>query len=49
MRVITRMLAATYDESVISMPILEKDEEIGPMLKGTTYMVRPEVEKLMNN
>lgn len=42
MRVMIRMLAATYAESVISMPILLSGEDRGPMLKGTTYMVRPD-------
>ena len=27
--------------SVSSMPILENGEPMGPMAKGTTYMVRP--------
>ena len=41
MRVMMRMLATTYAESVSWMPILESGEPIGPMLNGTTYIVRP--------
>ena len=40
-RVITRMEAATYGESVISTPSWEIGEPSGPMQNGTTYMVRP--------
>ena len=36
MRVITRMLATTYGESVICTPIWAIREPIGPMLNGTT-------------
>ena len=35
------MLTATYGESVISTPMYERGEPSGPMLNGTTYMVRP--------
>lgn len=35
------MDSTTYGESVISIPILERGEPTGPMLKGMTYMVRP--------
>ena len=41
MRVMTRMEAATYGESVISTPSWEIGEPSGPMQNGTTYMVRP--------
>jgi hypothetical protein len=44
MRVITCMLTATYAESVISTPICAIGEPIGPMEKGTTYMVRPRMQ-----
>ena len=40
-RVIVRMLTATYGESVISTPMYESGEPSGPMLNGTTYIVRP--------
>src|ERR671918_171152 len=43
-RVIVRMLTATYGESVISTPMYDSDEPSGPMLNGTTYMVRPRME-----
>ena len=32
-----------YAESVISMPMEESGEPSGPMLKGTTYIVRPRI------
>src|SRR5258706_435268 len=35
------MLATTYSESVISIPMCEISEPIGPMLNGITYMVLP--------
>ena len=35
------MLTATYGESVISTPMYERGEPSGPMLNGTTYIVRP--------
>lgn len=35
------MLATTYGESVSSIPILDKGDPTGPMLKGMTYIVRP--------
>ena len=40
-RVITRIEAATYGESVISTPSWDMGEPSGPMQNGTTYMVRP--------
>src|SRR6185369_4346494 len=33
-----------YGESVISTPMYESGEPSGPMLKGTTYMVRPRMQ-----
>ncbi len=38
MRVMMRMLATTYGESVISTPQRDSGESIGPMQYGTTYM-----------
>ena len=35
------IFTTTYGESVISTPILESGEPIGPMEKGITYIVRP--------
>src|SRR4051812_25865074 len=35
------MLTATYGESVTSTPMYDSGEPSGPMLNGTTYMVRP--------
>ena len=43
-RVIVRMLTATYGESVTSTPMYESGEPSGPMLNGTTYIVRPRME-----
>ena len=40
-RVMTRMLTATYGESVSSIPFLDNGPPIGPILNGTKYMVRP--------
>ena len=37
------MLTATYGESVTSTPMYESCEPSGPMLKGTTYIVRPRI------
>ena len=37
------MLTATYGESVISTPMYESGEPSGPMLNGTTYIVRPRI------
>ena len=37
----TRMLTATYGESVSSIPFLDNGPPIGPILNGTKYMVRP--------
>jgi hypothetical protein len=44
MRVITRMLTATYGESVISIPICAMCEPSGPIENGTTYSVRPRMQ-----
>src|SRR5437870_7512934 len=41
MRDIMRMLATTYGLSVASTPTLLMGELTGPMMYGTTYMVRP--------
>jgi hypothetical protein len=38
------MLTATYGESVISTPMYDSGEPNGPMLNGTTYIVRPRME-----
>ena len=48
MRVIIRMLVTTYAESVISTPSWEIVPPSGPMLKGTTYIVRPRIAPLNN-
>ena len=44
MRVMMRMLSATYTLSVSSMPTLLMGEPIGPMTYGITYIVRPFIE-----
>ena len=41
MRVMMRMLATTYGQSVISTPQRDSGESIGPMQYGITYRVRP--------
>ena len=41
MRVIMRMLTTTYGESVNCTPICDIGDPTGPMLNGSTYMVRP--------
>ena len=41
MRVMIRMLTATYAESVSCTPMWAMDEPSGPIENGTTYMVRP--------
>src|SRR6476469_634082 len=43
MRAMIRILTTTYGESVNSTPICENGESIGPMLKGSTYIVRPRI------
>ena len=44
MRVMIRMLTATYAESVICTPMCAIGEPSGPIEKGTTYIVRPCIE-----
>ena len=44
MRVVIRMLTATYGELVSSTPICAIGEPSGPMLNGTTYIVRPRIQ-----
>ena len=44
MRVMMRMFATTYGESVISTPQRESGESIGPMQYGITYSVRPRMQ-----
>src|SRR6476661_3145982 len=44
MRVMIRMFAAAYAESVSCTPNCEMGEPIGPMQNGTTYIVRPFIE-----
>ena len=46
MRVIMRMLTATYGESDNSTPMCAIGEPIGPIENGTTYIVRPRIEPL---
>src|SRR5688572_16856730 len=41
MRVMMRMLTATYAESEISTPTCAIGDPIGPMENGITYIVRP--------
>ena len=43
MRVMMRMLTATYGLSVISTPICAIGLPIGPIENGTTYIVRPRI------
>ena len=43
MRVIVRMLTATYAESVSSTPMCAIGEPSGPIENGTTYIVRPRI------
>jgi len=44
MRVMMRMLAATYALSVSSTPTFISGEPSGPIRYGTTYIVRPRIE-----
>ena len=44
MRVMIRMLAATYGESVIWTPMWAIGEPSGPIENGTTYIVRPRMQ-----
>ena len=41
MRVMIRMFTATYAESLSCTPMCAIGEPSGPMLNGTTYIVRP--------
>ncbi len=43
MRAIMRIFATTYGESVSSTPTRDIGESSGPMLNGSTYMVRPRI------
>ena len=43
MRVMIRMLTATYAESVSSTPMCAIGEPSGPIENGTTYSVRPRI------
>ncbi len=38
-----RMFTTTYGESVSCTPICDMGEPTGPMLNGSTYMVRPRI------
>src|ERR1700739_2011026 len=46
MRDIMRILATTYGLSVTSTPALLMGESTGPMMYGTTYIVRPRIAPL---
>ena len=46
MRAMIRMLTTTYGESVSCTPICDIGEPTGPMLNGSTYMVRPRMQPL---
>src|SRR3954470_17554818 len=46
MRVMSFMFTQTYAESEISTPMCAMGEPSGPMLKGTTYIVRPRMQPL---
>src|SRR5271154_5724918 len=46
MRVMIRMLTATYVESVSCTPTWLLSEPSGPIEKGTTYIVLPRIEPL---
>src|SRR4051794_4943840 len=46
MRVMIRIETATYGESVSWIPISAIGEPSGPMLNGTTYIVRPRIAPL---
>ena len=47
MRVMMRMLTATYGESVSCTPMWAMGEPSGPMENGTTYIVRPAAAALV--
>ena len=44
MRAMMRMFTTTYGESVSCTPICAIGEPIGPMLNGSTYIVRPRMQ-----
>ena len=44
MRAMIRILTTTYGESVSCTPICDIGDPTGPMLKGSTYMVRPRMQ-----
>src|SRR5688572_29767074 len=46
MRAMMRMFTTTYGESVSCTPICDMGEPMGPMLNGSTYMVRPAMQPL---
>ena len=46
MRAMMRMLTTTYGESVSWTPIWDIGDPTGPMLKGSTYIVRPRMQPL---
>ena len=46
MRAMIRMFTTTYGESVSCTPICDIGEPIGPMLNGSTYIVRPRMQPL---
>src|SRR5271169_4286240 len=45
-RAMIRMFTTTYGESVSSTPICDIGDPTGPMLNGSTYMVRPRMQPL---
>ena len=49
MRVMIRMLATTYGESVSWTPICATGAPIGPIENGTMYIVRPRIEPLKSS
>ena len=49
MRVIVRMLTATYAESVSCTPMCAMFEPSGPIENGTTYIVRPRIEPVKSS
>src|SRR5271168_9584 len=46
MRAMMRMFTTTYGESVSCTPICDMGDPMGPMLNGSTYMVRPRMHPL---
>ena len=44
-----RMLTTTYGESVSCTPICDIGEPTGPMLNGSTYIVRPRMQPLKSS